>query len=197
MDENVTTEPDAASRRTGLQSASDELRELSAGTSLTVALDFFDSLPAVTVEEMIGAWRGRGLDTDHVFDGLLERFGWHGKRFDGPDQVHPLVFDDGQGGVFSVNPAFMPVQLMLRFSSVLRSPVVARAFQPFSRLARTTAPRARLRTTVYRGVATATMCYDALPIHDVFRRVDENTLLGAMDMRGMTDQFMFVLERET
>lgn len=201
MDENVATDPAGQPRATGdpavPRSAVEELRRLSAGTGITAALDFFDSLPPVTVEEMSGAWRGRGLDTGNLFDGLLERFGWHGKRFDGPDQAHPLLFDDGRGGVFSVNPAFLPVPLMLRFSSLLHRPIVAQAFRPLARLARTTAPRARLRTTVYRGVATATMCYDALPIHDAFRKVDENTLLGAMDMRGLPDPFMFVLERET
>lgn len=200
MDENAAIEPAVQPRSTGgpavPQSAADELRRLSGGTSITAALDFFDSLPPVTLDEMAGVWRGRGLDTGNLFDGLLERFGWHGKRFDGPDQVHPLVFDDGQGDVFNVNPALLPVPLMLRFSTVLHRPIVARVFRPLSRLARTTVPRARLRMTVYRGVATATMCYDALPIHDAFRKVDENTLLGAMDMRGLTNPFMFILGRE-
>lgn len=199
MDEKGAIEPAATPGSTGESagppSAADQLCRLSAGTSTTAALDYFDSLPPVTIQEMLGAWRGRGLDTGHVFDGLLERFGWHGKRFEGPEQVHPLVFD-AQGGVFNVNPALMPVPLMLRFSSVLHRPIVARVFRPLSRLARTAAPRARLRMTVYRGVVTATMCYDALPIHDVFRKVDESTLLGAMDMRGLENPFMFILERE-
>jgi hypothetical protein len=40
------------------------------------------------------------------------------------------------------------------------------------------------------------MCYDQLPIHDVFRKVDENTVLGAMDMRGTPDPLVFFLRRE-
>jgi hypothetical protein len=40
------------------------------------------------------------------------------------------------------------------------------------------------------------MCYDALPINDVFRKVDDDTLVGAMDMRGLDAPFMFVLRRE-
>jgi hypothetical protein len=66
-------------------------------------LGLFDSLPAVPIEQMRGAWRGSGLDTGHPLDGLLEGFGWHGKRFDGPEEVHPLVFDHGSG-LFSVKP---------------------------------------------------------------------------------------------
>jgi hypothetical protein len=40
------------------------------------------------------------------------------------------------------------------------------------------------------------MCYDALPINDVFRKVDDDTLVGAMDLRGLQMPFMFVLRRE-
>jgi hypothetical protein len=49
--------------------------------------------------------------------------------------------------------------------------------------------------TEYRGVVSATMCYDALPIHDVFRRLDETTLLGVMDLRG-APAYVFALQRE-
>jgi hypothetical protein len=49
--------------------------------------------------------------------------------------------------------------------------------------------------TEFRGVVTATMCYDALPIHDAFRRIDDDTRLGVMDLRG-APPFVFVLERD-
>jgi hypothetical protein len=45
-------------------------------------------------------------------------------------------------------------------------------------------------------VLTATLCYDALPINDVFRKVDDDTLVGAMDLRGLEMPFMFVLRRD-
>jgi hypothetical protein len=45
-------------------------------------------------------------------------------------------------------------------------------------------------------VVTATMSYDALPINDVFRKVDNDTVLGAMDLRGLQMPLMFVLRRE-
>jgi hypothetical protein len=45
-------------------------------------------------------------------------------------------------------------------------------------------------------LSSATMIYDALPINDVFRKVDADTMLGAMDIRGTTEPFFFVLRRE-
>jgi hypothetical protein len=45
------------------------------------------------------------------------------------------------------------------------------------------------------GAAGATMIYDTLPILDVFRRVDRDTLLGVMDLRG-APFFVFTLRRE-
>ena len=50
--------------------------------------------------------------------------------------------------------------------------------------------------TTYRGKPTATMVYDNLPINDVFHKVDEDTVLGIMDLKGMKQPFFFVLRRE-
>jgi hypothetical protein len=63
-------------------------------------------------------------------------------------------------------------------------------------LLQTEQPKARLRMTEYRGVVSATMIYDSLPINDVFRKVDEDCVLGAMDMRSTPQPFFFVLRRE-
>jgi hypothetical protein len=60
----------------------------------------------------------------------------------------------------------------------------------------TQAPQARLRVVQHRGVATAAMLYDRLPIVDVFRRLDATTLLGLMDARGIPQPFFFLLQRE-
>jgi hypothetical protein len=50
--------------------------------------------------------------------------------------------------------------------------------------------------TTYRGQSSATMIYDQLPILDVFRRIDADTVLGVMDRKGMTAPFFFVLRRD-
>jgi Domain of unknown function (DUF4334)/GXWXG protein len=175
----------------------ERLQTLEHGAPLGAALDFYDALPSVRVEEMLGHWRGSGVPTGNPLDGLLERFGWHGKRFDGPEAVHPLVFDDGRGGLVSVNPGLIPLPLVLRFARRMEGRAVARLSRAALPLLRTGKPGARLRMTEYRGVVSATMCYDALPINDVFRKVDDDTMLGAMDARGMESPFLFVLRRES
>ena len=60
----------------------------------------------------------------------------------------------------------------------------------------TSKSRARLRMTGYRGKTSATMIYDQLPINDVFRKIDENSVLGITDLKGMKRPFFFILRRE-
>ncbi|KAD3633018.1 DUF4334 domain-containing protein [Arthrobacter yangruifuii] len=170
------------------------LQDLQAGTDAGTALAFFDSLPPVQVADMYGSWRGTELPTGHPLDGLLEPLGWYGKRFDGAEEVFPLVFSGG--GVFNVNPSLVPLPMVLRFSPMLRKRELLASARPFLRVARTRRPGARLRMTEYRGVSSATMIYDALPVLDVFRRVDADTVLGAMDLRGVRLPFFFVLRRD-
>ncbi len=172
------------------------LHRLEAGTTIDKALSFFDSLPPVTVEEMIGAWKGSELQTGNRLNGLLEGFGWHGKRFESADRAYPLIFADSRG-LFSVNPALVPVTVAVRYGWALRSSLIFRLGRPTMRLLPTSRPKARLRMMEYRGVPTGTMSYDALPANDHFRKVTENALVGAMDLRGLSSPFMFVLRRET
>jgi hypothetical protein len=174
----------------------ERFRALGNGTTLAAALSFYDSLPAVRVEEMLGSWHGSSLPTGNPLAGLLERFGWYGKRFDDAETVYPLVFGRGDGSLYAVNPWFVPMGLVMRFASQLNRPVGAKLFAALRPLIRTTKPHARLRLTEYRGVVSATMCYDALPVNDVFRKVDDRTLMGVMDLRGMTTPFVFVLRRD-
>jgi len=171
------------------------LRALEHGAGLASALALFDALPATRVEELLGEWRGSGLATGHPLDGLLERYGWWGKRFEGPDAAHPLVFEDATGR-FEVDPAGVPVGLVARVGGLLRQEPLALVARRFRRLRRTTRPKARLRMVGYRGVVTGTVVYDALPVLDHLRRVDADTLLGAMDARGLDAPFFFVLRRE-
>jgi hypothetical protein len=174
-----------------------ELQALEQGTTSEAALSFYDSLPPVTVEEMIGAWQGSEIPTGHAFDGLLKAFGWHGKRFDSVDCAHPLVFDAPGHGLISVNTALLPVGLLVRWPVVFHHPLVAGAFRLTRPALRTSKPKARLRMMEYRGVITATMSYDDLPIHDSFRSAGPDVLIGAMDLRGLNQPFMFALRRES
>ena len=85
----------------------------------------------------------------------------------------------------------MPLALGLRFRQ-LDNDVSAKLFRATQGLLSTSMSKARLRMTEYRGKVSATMRYDQRPIHDVFRRVDNDTVLGAMEMKGM-EQALFLL----
>jgi hypothetical protein len=173
---------------------SGRLEALGASCTYAEAEALFDSLPAVRPEELVGRYAGRELATGHPMDGLLEASGWYGKQFADVDHVHPLLFRDLGGGIFPVDPRKVP----LAIADKVPSAVVSRARTGFGVLKpalRTRKHRARLRAVEHRGVVTAAMVYDHLPIIDFFRRVDDRTLLGVMDLRGATPYF-FVLEKD-
>ena len=74
------------------------------------ALALFDSLPAVEVDFMLGAWKGAGFPTGHPLDGVLERYQ--------DDQL--VVFF----GFFLVLGFFLPIlprplQNSVKFKSIL------------------------------------------------------------------------------
>ena len=176
--------------------AFDAVAELGTGRESTeAAFELYDRLDPVDAASMIGRWRGDGFTTGHALDGVLERFGWYGKEFVDADNVHPLLFHAGSGGIRKLNPALMPLALGLRFPQ-LNNDVSAKLFRATQGLLATSTSKARLRMTEYRGKVSATMCYDQRPIHDVFRRVDDDTVLGAMDMKGMDQTLFFLLRRD-
>jgi len=47
----------------------------------------------------------------------------------------------------------------------------------------------------FRGCVSASLVYDDVPVEDVFRRVDEDTVLGLMNLKGLAQPFFFLLER--
>lgn len=171
--------------------AADRLAALEPACALEDALALFDSLPAVRAEELTGRYHGRELATGHPMDGLLEASGWYGKQFDSVDEVHPLLFRSPRGALVVVDPRRIPFGMVDKIPDavVARGRGVMGAALPALRTRR---HRARLRNVEYRGVVTAGMSYDHLPIIDLFRRVDERTLLGCMDLRGAPPYF-FVL----
>ena len=69
------------------------------GASTEEALKFFDELESVNLEFMIGRWQGYEFPTNHPMDGLLKASGWYGKEFVDAEQVHPLLFSDGNNSI--------------------------------------------------------------------------------------------------
>ncbi len=171
------------------------LAEHAGGAPPQAALAFFDALPAVAPDDVRGRWRGSGLPTGSPLDGLLEAYGWYGKEFLDAETVHPLLVAT-RAGPRPVDPAYVPIGVLRDRPGLARSRVARAAFRLARPLLTTSRPRARLRAVEHRGVLTAAMVYDALPIVDVFRRVSADVLLGLMDLRGLPDPFLFVLRRE-
>ncbi len=175
---------------------------LNAGkTSTEEALAIFDSLEPVDTSFMLGAWKGAGFPTGHSLDGLLEAYHWHGKRFESLEDVHPLVFSTLHGRTTCVNPLLvMPVIGMLNRLlprlPFLKSRFLGRTFQVCLPLFTTRRSQARLRLMSYRGKSSATMIYDNFPVNDMFRKADENTVLGLMDLKRVKQPLFFVLRRE-
>lgn len=169
-----------------------------APTTTADALALFDSTSAVTPEFMIGTWRGVELPTDHPLDGFLAASGWWGKQFVDAETVHPLLFPTADGaGLWTLNPAlaFGGLGVGARIPQVKKARF-ARPIAALRPVLQTRAPKARLRTTRYRGVDTATMIYDQLPINDVFHELSSDAVLGAMDLRGSSRPYFFVLRRD-
>ena len=167
-------------------------------TTAAAALTTFDVAPAVEPEFMIGTWRGAELPTGHPMDGLLEASGWWGKQFTDAESVHPLLFPTADGAaLWALNPllAFSGLGLATKIPTMRHRNYTGLILRSKPLLG-TSSPKARLRTTRYRGVDTATMVYDQLPINDVFRKLDDDTALGAMDLRGSAKPYFFVLRRD-
>lgn len=162
------------------------------------ALALFDSLASCPVENLRGRWVGREVLTGGPLDGALANVSWYGKQCDGIHAVHPLMVRDRAGRPFALNPSAVPMRLISHPIPAPRwmprlAPRVMTALKPILR-ARTYG--ADLTSTTFRGVATAAMAYRDKPVVDVFRLVDENTVLGLMDYPGMSKPCFFVLHRD-
>ncbi|MDH6244921.1 DUF4334 domain-containing protein [Mycobacterium sp. OTB74] len=167
-------------------------------SSTAEALELFDAADAVEPDFMIGTWHGAELPTGHPMDGLLETSGWWGKQFIDAETVHPLLFPDVSGeALWPLNPALAFGGLGLAAKvPVLSKMSLAAPIAALRPVLRAHSAKARLRTTRYRGIDTATMIYDQLPINDVFRKLSDDAVLGAMDFRGSRRPYFFVLRRD-
>jgi hypothetical protein len=161
------------------------------------ALELFDSLAPADIEFLLGNWKGSEFPTGHRLDGMLASYHWYGKRFRSAEDVDPLVFRKADGALTTVNPVLiMPGVPFAGRVPFLKTAWVGRIFQGLVPFLTTSKPRATLRMVDFRGHTSAAMVYNDLPITDSFRKVDEDTVLGCMDMKGMEQPYFFVLRRE-
>ena len=165
-------------------------------TTTERALQLFDALEPVNLDFMLGRWQGSGLHTDHPMDGLLEMSNWYGKEFVDPENVHPLLFLDSQERIFKVAPNATMMNWILKFP-IPKNNSLKPLLMLTNSLLKTEKSQARLRSIEYRGKVSATMIYDYLPINDYFRKVDDNTVLGIMDLKNSPQPFFFTLNRRS
>lgn len=159
------------------------------------ALNIFDDLEPVDLEFMMSRWRGSEVQTNHPLNGFLEATNWYGKEFMSADHVHPLLFTDGKNNIFKVAPNPTATKLALRFP-ILKSKHLQPMFRLVTVLSKTEVSHARIRMMEYRHKVSATMIYDNSPIHDIFRKIDEDTVLGLMDQKGVPNPYFFILRRD-
>ena len=175
----------------------DRLAELQAGVATGAdVLAFADRLLPLRTQALVGRWRGSELPTGHRLDGLLTAYGWWGKDVVDAETVHPLLFADRAGVPQPIDPRLAPLGLLRTAPWLARTPPARAAFAVVRPLLATRRPQARVREVEHRGVVTAALVYDRLPVLDAFRRVSEDTLLGVMDLRGLAEPFPFVLRRD-
>ena len=159
------------------------------------ALALFDSLETVDLAFMMGRWRGEELRTAHPMDGLLEASNWYGKEFIDTENVHPLLFLDGQRNIIKVAPNPTVMEWVLKLPTT-QSNLLQPLRSVMNSLLKTEKSQARLRMMEYRGKVSATMIYDYLPINDSFRKIDNNSVLGVMDFKHLSQPYFFVLKRD-
>lgn len=63
--------------------------------------DFWETLAPVTVEQILGEWKGGEFVTGHRRNGLLEKGNWFGKTFRSAAEAQPLICLDADGNKFS------------------------------------------------------------------------------------------------
>ncbi|HIH2744782.1 TPA: DUF4334 domain-containing protein [Burkholderia lata] len=66
-----------------------------------VLLEFYDSLPPVSIEEALGRWKGGDFQTGHWGNATLAEMKWYGKWYRSKLDAVPLVCYDEQGRLFS------------------------------------------------------------------------------------------------
>ncbi|WP_299492126.1 DUF4334 domain-containing protein [Acaryochloris sp. IP29b_bin.137] len=158
-------------------------------------LNIFDDLEPVDLKFMMSRWRGSEVQTNHPLNGFLEATNWYGKEFVSADQVHPLLFTDSNNNIFKVAPNPTATKLALRFP-ILKNERLQPIFRLVTILSKTEVSHARIRMMEHHHKVSATMIYDNLPINDIFRKIDADTVLGLMDQKGVPNPYFFILRRD-
>lgn len=170
------------------------IQEISLGKKVDAQqmIEFYDQLEEIDCAFMYGRWKGYEVITGHPMNGLLAQANWYGKLLIDQETVYPLVLlNTKKTALFFIDPKWLPLNLDFKFLKKN-----AKSLAGGLKLLKTKDSKARLRMTEFRGKISATMIYDEKPIHDVFRKIDENTVLGWMDLKQQPQPYFFILQRD-
>lgn len=164
-------------------------------TTTENALYIYDALEPIPTDFLIGSrWKGSEFPTDHQMDGFLAISGWYGKWFIDPENAHPLLFyTANKKELYPVSPDHIPMAVASKFPKFNGLRTIMLLCKPFLQ---TKKSKARLRMVESRGKSTATMIYDRQAINDSFRKIDENRVMGVMDLKGIPQPYFFLLTRD-
>ena len=156
---------------------------------------FFDTLPPVELDFMVGRWRAAAVPTNNLQDGNLAVLDFYGKRFHGAGnnyEVDPLFCWSGDNLVMLASPPYFTMKTNPYMVPSTSTPFRREVFHKINQLTvlkccTTKKPQAHTMIAEHRGVYTTAMVYDELPMLDVFRKVDENTILLVFILKGFSD----------
>lgn len=103
---------------------------------------------------------------------------WKGGKFDGGKEPDPINW---YGKRFTSTTDVEPLLVLDAEGKV----------QTFTKLG-----GAQMREIKYKGVSSAALIYDAQPIMDYFRKVNDDVVIGLGDIKGKPTDFFFHLTRE-
>ncbi len=146
----------------------------------------FDTLNPVSIDMLIGTWKVDPSYAETLGGKMLIESGWWGARFVDAETVDPLLYPKPDGnGVFAAD-----LPSVLAVLSTGERDISARRNE-----VETSAPIGRLRMVEYRGVLTATLVYDQVPVLDYLRAIDSGTIVAAVEHRGLVHHPDYALLR--
>ncbi|ODV89284.1 hypothetical protein CANCADRAFT_3912 [Tortispora caseinolytica NRRL Y-17796] len=151
------------------------------------ALEFYLDLEPMELHELRGGWKGSTLYTDHPLDNKMASFGWHGMFFKNNEVVYPSIWNANDGSKFIADP----LKVITAVQSSTAPDIMG---SPQSYL--TTSDSARIRMVVSYDHPTATLIYNNLPIYDSFKRIDDDRIVGLVDMKGVDKPYFFMMTRD-
>lgn len=148
----------------------------------------FDTLNPVSIDMLVGTWKVDPSYADTPGGKMLVESGWWGARFVDIETVDPLLYPRPDGnGVFAAD-----LLAVLAVLSTGERDISARRDE-----VETSTPIGRIRMVEYHGVLTATLVYDQVPVLDYLRAVDGDTIVAAVEHRGLVNQPDYALLRRS